>query len=223
MEKTIAENLSTGSMGVDEQDKRGKTTALGCLASQDSSEELRAQFPSSMRAECCGVSSMGTTSHSQDMTKTWIMRRDHGGSIQLKVRGRLGNDARDVQEIDVLGRVIKCADWGCSWQADPRHRRLILEHFGFDEKTKVLTTNGVKEIATEAGQDETPLNPDEATQYRAVAARFNYLAADCPDLQYPTKEICREMSAPMVKSYEKLKRLARYLAGRPEVKWYYRG
>ena len=73
-------------------------------------------------------------------------------AYELKVRGRLGNDARDVQEIDVLGRVIKCADCGCSWQADPRHRRLILEHFGFDEKTKVLTTNGVKEIATEGGK-----------------------------------------------------------------------
>ena len=33
-------------------------------------------------------------------------------AYELKVRGRLGNGARDVQEIDVLGRVIKCADWG---------------------------------------------------------------------------------------------------------------
>ena len=66
------------------------------------------------------------------------------------------------------------------------------------------------------------LNPVETTQFRAVAARFNYLAADCPNLQFATKEICREMSAPTVKSHEKMKRLARYLMNIREVKLYYR-
>ena len=34
---------------------------------------------------------------------------------------------------------------------------------------------------------------------------------DRPDIQYAVKEICRDMSAPKVHSWAKLKRLARYL------------
>ena len=64
--------------------------------------------------------------------------------------------------------------------------------------------------------------PVEATQFRAIAARFNYLVADCPNLQFATKEICREMSAPTVRSHERMKRLARYLMNIREVKLYYR-
>ena len=48
------------------------------------------------------------------------------------------------------------------------------------------------------------------------------MAADCPDLLFSTKEVCREMSSPTTRSHERLKRLARYLMGVAEVKFYYR-
>ena len=83
-----------------------------------------------------------------------------------------------------------------------------------------MTVTGVKEEPSEGG--ETLLSPVEATQFRAVAARFNYLAADCPNLQFATKEICREMSGPTMRSQEKMKRLARYLMHIREVKLYFR-
>ena len=40
------------------------------------------------------------------------------------------------------------------------------------------------------------LNDVEATKYRALAARANYLAADRTDIMYAVKEICRSMAAP---------------------------
>ena len=54
---------------------------------------------------------------------------------EVKIRGRLGPGQKDVQEIDILGRVLKYESWGCTWQADPRHRKMILTHFGFNDLT----------------------------------------------------------------------------------------
>ena len=63
------------------------------------------------------------------------------------------------------------------------------------------------------------LSAAEASQYRAVAARANYLALDRLDIQYATKECCRGMAQPQVRHLSMLKRLARYLLGKPNVVW----
>ena len=50
------------------------------------------------------------------------------------------------------------------------------------------------------------LNPTEATIFRALSARANYLAQDRPDLAFSTKELCREFAVPNQASYQKLKK-----------------
>ena len=50
------------------------------------------------------------------------------------------------------------------------------------------------------------LNSHEATLFRALAARCNYLASDRADIAYSAKELCREFAVPNVRSYAKLKR-----------------
>jgi hypothetical protein len=55
--------------------------------------------------------------------------------------------------------------------------------------------------------------------FRALAARFNYLAQDSPDIQYSSKEICRDMPQPTVRSWKKLKVLARFLLARGAICW----
>ena len=47
--------------------------------------------------------------------------------------------------------------------------------------------------------------------FRGLAARLNFLARDCPNLQFPAKEVCRDMWVLTVASWKRLKRLARYL------------
>ena len=44
-----------------------------------------------------------------------------------------------------------------------------------------------------------------------LAARFNYLGQDRPDLQFGVKEMCQKMANPTEDSMKRLKRLARYL------------
>ena len=55
----------------------------------------------------------------------------------------------------------------------------------------------------------------DATGYRAIAARANYLGQDRADIQFAVKEICKKMSAPCEGDNSKIKRLARYLKGNP--------
>ena len=65
------------------------------------------------------------------------------------------------------------------------------------------------------------LNPCEATSFRALSARCNYLAQDRPDIAYSAKELCGEFAVHNKKSYDKLKRCARYLAGQPRLVFKY--
>ena len=126
----------------------------------------------------------------------------------IKNRGTLVPSEGDVKKIDILGRVLKYTPSGITWQADPRHRKMILEHFGFNEQTKSVTKNGVKDESVEEGEEDPTsevLQKEEEQGFRALAARANYVAIDVPNIQYPTKEICRDMSKPSVSVCEKLK------------------
>ena len=40
------------------------------------------------------------------------------------------------------------------------------------------------------------LCPEEATMFRALSARANFLAQDRPDIAFSTKELCREFAIP---------------------------
>ena len=75
----------------------------------------------------------------------------------------------------------------------------------------------VKEEDPGTGKLEGPLSPEEATRYRAVAARLNYLAQDRADIRVATMRLCARMAAPVAKDMAGLKRVARYLRGVPRV------
>ena len=66
------------------------------------------------------------------------------------------------------------------------------------------------------------LGAEDATMYRALSARCNYLAQDRPDIGFASKELCRDFSNPNLNSFKKLKRLARYLAGLPRLLYHHK-
>ena len=68
---------------------------------------------------------------------------------------------------------------------------------------------------------EFTLNSADATTYRALAARCNYLSQDRPDISFASKELCREFSVPNLASFKKLKRLVRYLCGLPRLVYHF--
>ena len=66
------------------------------------------------------------------------------------------------------------------------------------------------------------LNDTEATAYRALAARANYLTLDRPDTAFTTKELCRDFASPTRSAWTRLKRLLRYLSHHRRLVWYFR-
>ena len=61
------------------------------------------------------------------------------------------------------------------------------------------------------------LEAGEATRYRALVVRLNYLDMDRANIQYAVKEAAKRMSAPREPDFKLLKRLGRYLKGAPRV------
>ena len=142
---------------------------------------------------------------------------------ELKNRGRLGSGRSDAREVDMLGRKIKWNEWGLTWEADARHRKLAMQYFGMQENTKALTKNGYKTRAEEGASEGgcTELGPEEKKAFRMLAARLNYLAQDSPVIQFAAKEVCRKMSCPRDEDFVSLKRLVRFIVGIERVEWEY--
>ena len=79
----------------------------------------------------------------------------------------------------------------------------------------------IVEINAIANDDE-EIEPElmegkDASLFRAVVARINFLAQDRSDLQFASKECSRRMAVPRVQDWELVKRVGRYIAGRPRV------
>lgn len=135
---------------------------------------------------------------------------------ELKLRGVLGpgRDPRDTTEITILNRVVKWGGQGIEYEADPRHAEIIIKQLGLREG-KAAATPGTK--ASKGDEDGEPLVGEEATNFRALTARANYLAQDRPDITFAVKELTRRMAGPTTKDFADLKRLGRYLLGRPRL------
>ena len=129
----------------------------------------------------------------------------------------LGPDEDQARQVKVLNRIIS---WdgarGILYEADPRHAEIIIEQLKLTE-AKPLTTPGTKEEGTTKEDSEEKLGSEEASQYRALVARCNYLCPDRPDIAYSVKELARSMSSPSRGNWQQLKRLGRYRKGKPRI------
>ena len=135
---------------------------------------------------------------------------------EIKDKGVIGPEEHDVKSVRVLNRVIEWKEDKIIYEADQRHAEIIIDEMGVRNGRTAKTPGEKDKLESENGEDE-ELSGSEATMYRALAARANYVAADRPDVQFSVKEICRKMAVPVRRDWGKLKRLARYLVGCPRV------
>ena len=114
---------------------------------------------------------------------------------------------------------------GWELEADLRHAELIVKQLGLESgnvvSTPGLSSAGPKPDDNDDDDEEELLGPADSSVYRAIAARCNYLQPDRPDIQFAVKEACRMMSKPTRSAWERLKRIGRYLKGRPRLVWVY--
>ena len=104
--------------------------------------------------------------------------------IQTQVLGPGG-----AKEGNVLNRVIGWNKGGWTYEADPRHAELTMEQLGV-RSGGGITTAGAPEDG-QKDEDDQPLDGRDATLFRGLAARTNYLALDRPDIQFAAKVVCR--------------------------------
>jgi len=135
------------------------------------------------------------------------------GGVPTACRGTsTPEDPEEVSEARVLNRIVRCLKDGWEIEADQRHVDIIVRDFGLNE-AKPVSTPGELETKYDQELNEIELDETDASKFRALAARANYLSADRPDIMYATKEICRAMAKPTQGAWKKMKRLGRYLAG----------
>ena len=146
-----------------------------------------------------------------ELIKTWF---------EIKVRATLGPDDEDDKKVVILGRTLRCKTWGIEWEADPKHRRVVLEYFGLKEDhSDGLSYNGDMDRKEDADYEREEVDKYEAKVFRGLVARINFLSQDCPELQYPAKELSREMNKPKVGSWKRLKKVARFMLKRQRIVW----
>ncbi len=116
----------------------------------------------------------------------------------------------------ILNRIVRCTEKGWEYEADQRHAEFLIKALNLQEANP-LSTPQEEEKPWKQTEEAQKLDSEKATEYRSLGARANYLASDRLDIQFSVKEICRNMSEPTVGDRRKLKRLTRYLIGRPRL------
>ena len=115
-------------------------------------------------------------------------------AYEVKIRGILGPEEGDDKRIEILNRIVEWGADGIRYEGGPRHAEAIIKAMGVDGKNPAAAP-GCK--AKNDDDDEAmELGKEEATEFRSLAARANFMAMDRPDIQYSVKEICRRMSKP---------------------------
>ena len=123
----------------------------------------------------------------------------------------LGGNPQHEKSIRVLNRVLSWTPEGIQYEADQRHADIVVEQLGLGNAKGVSTPGSKDDVGKALHDPGLPLQAQDAIEYRALAARLNYLALDRPDLQYATKEIATHMASPSEGHWLLLKRLDRYL------------
>ena len=77
------------------------------------------------------------------------------------------------------------------------------------------------QLADDDDPDSHALTHGDITQYRALAARISYLSQDRPDLKFASLQVCCTMAKPSVRDMERVKRIGRYLFGKPRARCWF--
>ena len=142
---------------------------------------------------------------------------------EFKCDGHIG-PGQERQTMSVLNRLITYhANSGLvTYEADPRHSEALIRELHL-ENAKPAKTPGEKKKHSEVMKtlELPPLDEGMQKQYRSLTMRAAFLAQDRPDIAEATKCLARHMKTPNEAAFNDLKRLVRYLRGRPRLVYEY--
>ena len=151
---------------------------------------------------------------------TWSDRFEQGLHPAIeRFNASIGFDIALLQE-DLDGSIAHARMLGRCGVITPEEAERLIEECGLTGSNP-MGIPGVKSTFQDHDADE-GLEKSLHTPFLGSAARSNYLSADRVDLQFAGKEVCRSMSEPTKLSWKALKRIGRYLCGRPRLVYVYR-
>ena len=98
----------------------------------------------------------------------------------------LGKDHEDCKQVKVSNRRLTLTKGGIAYEADPRHAEIVVQDLGLKD-AKGVVAPGTKEEGTAKEYCQDKLSPAKASEYRAIAARLNYLSPDRRDIRFSVK------------------------------------
>eukprot|EP00972_Heterocapsa_arctica_P061932 9129287-Heterocapsa_arctica.AAC.1 len=107
----------------------------------------------------------------------------------------MGGERDLPKTVKILNRTFTWTKDGVMMEADPRQVKEVIKSLGLEAAKAVATPCAMsrdEDKIAKAGSD-LKCEGENATTYRAVAARFNYLSSDRPDIRYATTRACAAM------------------------------
>lgn len=99
----------------------------------------------------------------------------------------MGPGEGNQRQVKIFNRIVTWnIEMGFCYEAGSRHVEIILKQLHFDD-AKFVATPGTKEKGRTSEDHEVPLGDNEATNYRALVARCNYLSPDRPNIAFIIK------------------------------------
>ena len=165
-----------------------------------------------------------------------IDREDFDPSTDSTISTSLGSESSQSRTIRFLGRTLTLRQWRIEYEPDKQHVSRALKSLGLTDAEGVATpgtddvggpkASQISELRRtakwhdppeEAREEDDLLTREELKLFQSVAARFNFLAMDRPDLLYSVEELMRKMASPRTQDLTALKRVARYTVKYPRM------
>ena len=144
------------------------------------------------------------------------MKRELEKCYAVKIQ-MLGPSKEHFKEAKISNRIATWDDeHGLNYEAGLRH----VEQLKIQSPKSVATPGTREKGRTQENQDQ-PLDESEATRYRALVARCNYVSPEWPDIAHSAKELAPSMAKPSNGHMTRFKRLGRYFIGRPRLKQWF--
>ena len=130
----------------------------------------------------------------------------------MKFRARLGPEDGDDKAVRTLNREVSWTKEEITYEADQRHAEIINKILGMEGRKPISTRVKAANENDEEGDDEF-LDKRDASTYRVVTARGNYLGQDRTDVRYAVKNLSGNMARPRIRDSRKLIRFGKYFLG----------
>ena len=155
------------------------------------------------------------------MLEKRLKSTEGGNCIIANLKAQLGRAKKELEEMAERFKSLKRSESSGASSAPFANKAVKAkgeDHRHQVQETLAETTEVEDEEETEDIQDGSEaLEGERKANYQTQSARANYLCLDRPDIPFATKECMRRLSSPSAADEGALKKLGRYLKGKPRV------